>query len=411
MLESLQRWIEGDLSPAARVVTAAGPALLVLAYLAVGALVFSLRNSRRGPFRDEDVEGRGATPIIGMWWRRFFVWSMRPLISMLVRMRLPPNAITTLSLLLAVAAAVAVAAGRFALGGWLFLVSGLCDYLDGRLARAERVASPAGALLDSVLDRYVEAAVYVGLAWYYRQTWVLIAVLLALVGALLVPYVRARGEALGVRFDNVGLVQRPERVVIVGLSLALAPVVEVMVNPEEPHPIHRLAVVALVLLAAATQVSSLQRLLFARRQLAPGQPREPTRLLGRGGLFRNVLAAFVATGSDFAVVALLVSRGLLSPALATVIGCVVGGIVNFTMNRVWTFASQQATAPQAGRYLIVTTSSAALNGGLVAVLLLLDSVPYQLAWVLVRAAVFLTWNFPLHKNYVFLHGKSEPSGA
>ncbi|MCA9598805.1 MAG: GtrA family protein [Myxococcales bacterium] len=411
MLASLKHWIEGDLSPFGRVITAAGPALLVLGYLLVGALVFAVRNARRGPFRDADVEGRGATPIIGMWWRRFFVWSMRPVMALLVWMRLPPNAITTLSLLLSLAAAVAVAAGRFALGGWLFLGSGLCDYLDGRLARAERVASPAGALLDSVLDRYVEGVVYVGLAWYYRETWVLIAVLVALLGALLVPYVRARGEALGVRFDNVGVVQRTERVVIIGLSLALAPIVEVLVNPLEPHPIHRLTVVAVVLLAAATQVSAFQRLLFARRALEPDQQRPPTRVLGRGGLIRNVVAAFVATASDFAVVALLVSRGVASPAIATVLGCVVGGIVNFSMNRIWTFASNQPTGPQAGRYLVVTTSSAALNGGLVAVLLLLDSVPYQLAWLVVRGAVFLTWNFPLQKNYVFLRTTDEPSGA
>ena len=121
MLASLKHWIEGDLSPFGRVITAAGPALLVLGYLLVGALVFAVRNARRGPFRDADVEGRGATPIIGMWWRRFFVWSMRPVMALLVWMRLPPNAITTLSLLLSLAAAVAVIDGLAAEDGYLLV--------------------------------------------------------------------------------------------------------------------------------------------------------------------------------------------------------------------------------------------------------------------------------------------------
>lgn len=403
MIDSVFAWIRGDLSPTARVVTAAGPALLIVLLLLAGAGVFALRNARRGPFHDSDVEARGSTLLIGMWLRRYFAWLMQPLLALLIRMRLPPNAITTLSLLLATAAAVAVAAGRMALGGWLFVASSLCDFLDGRLARHAKTAGPDGAVLDSVLDRYVEGAIFIGLAWFYRDSWVLIAVLLALLGSLLVPYVRARGEALGVPFHNVGMVQRPERVVVLGLSLALSPVVEVLVNPADPRPVHRLAVIGIVLLAAATQISALQRLFHARRFLSPRRAR--SRALGRGGIVRNAIAGGVATGADFALVVAMVTFASVSPPLATLAGCVLGAVVNFSVNRVWAFGSTAPGAPQAGRYLVVTASSALLNGGLVAVFLLLPDLPYQLAWVLVRGAVFVTWNFPLHRDYVFLHAR------
>jgi phosphatidylglycerophosphate synthase len=407
VVSTLVDWASGRLSPEARVITAVAPAALVGAYVLGGMLVFAIRNAVRPPYHDHDVERRGATPFIGMWLRRYFSWAMAPLCSLLIRLQLPPNAVTTLSLLFATGSAISLAAGRMALGGWLFVAAGLCDFLDGRLARQRRTAGPSGAVFDSVLDRYVEAVTFMGLAWFYRDTWVLVAVLVAMVGSLLVPYVRARGEALGVRFDNVGLVQRPERVLILGLALALSPIVEVMVNPFEPKPIHRLAVVGIVLLAAATQISALQRLRHAYSELR-GAPVRATSLFGRGSMLRNAIAGAVATGSDFVVVASLVGFVFLPPAVATFLGCAVGGLVNFSMNRVWAFGSDSPKAAQAGRYLFVTTSSAILNSGLVAVMLLLPDMPYQLAWVLVRGAVFVTWNFPLHRDYVFLRSGSSP---
>jgi len=373
----------------------------------VAMVVFAVRNRTREAYRDAEMLRRGATPILGMWLRQYFAWLMRPLVGALVGLRLPPNAVTTLSLLLAVGAAVAAAAGRMALGGWLFVASGLCDFLDGKLAREAKTAGPSGALLDSVLDRYSEAALYIGLAWFYRDTWVLLVVLLAMVGALVVPYVRARAEALGVDFPNVGLVQRPERVAILGASLALSPIGEVIFDPFNPKPIHRLAVVAILLLAAATQLSALQRLRFAYRELTAGGRAARPHPLGRGSMFRNVVAGFVATVADFAVVAFLVEGKVLSPALATALGCGVGAVVNFSVNRVWAFGTDGPKLAQAGRYAFVSTSSAVLNSGLVAVMLLLPAVPYQLAWVLVRGAVYLTWNFPLQRDYVFAPPRAD----
>lgn len=400
MTNTLLEWASGHLSPEARILTAIAPVALVGGYVVVGMIVFAIRNAIRPPYHDADVERRGSTPLINMWLRRYFSWAMSPLCSLLVRLALPPNAVTTLSLLFATGSAVSLAAGRMALGGWLFVAAGLCDFLDGRLARHQQKAGPSGAVFDSVLDRYVESVIFMGLAWFYRDSWVLVAVMLALVGSLLVPYVRARGEALGVRFDNVGLVQRPERVMILGLALALSPIVEVVVNPADPRPIHRLAVFGILVLAAATQVSALQRLRHAYRELAK-QPAPAPAFFGRGSMLRNAIAGAVATGSDFVVVASLVGFVMLPPPVATFLGCVVGAFINFSMNRVWAFGSDSPKAAQAGRYLFVTATSAVLNSGLVGVLLLLPGMPYQLAWILVRVAVYVTWNYPLHRDYVF----------
>src|SRR5688572_14615531 len=127
MIETLFDWLRGDLSPAARVLTAAGPAVFIAAYFLLGLVAFAVRNRLRGPFQDADLASRGTTPILGMWLRLYFSWLMRPLMAAVVSIRIPPTAITTLSVLLGLGAGVAAAAGRMALSGWLFIGAGACD--------------------------------------------------------------------------------------------------------------------------------------------------------------------------------------------------------------------------------------------------------------------------------------------
>lgn len=395
---NLASWLEGDLSPTARIWSAAAPALALVVYVCGGMLVFAARNAMRGAFHDREMEKRGSTLLLGAWLRNYFAWLMSPIFRLVLKSRLPPNAITTLSLLLAGGAGVALAAGRFALGGWLFVAAAVCDFLDGRLARETGRASESGALLDSVLDRYSEAAVLLGLAAYYSNSWVLYPVLFALVGSLLVSYVKARGEAMGVAFPNIGLMQRPERIVLLGGTVALSPIIEAIVVPNDPAPVHRLAVVGVVVLAATTQITAVQRLFFGRQALSQTPPASGA--FARGSIFRNLTSSSVATVADFALVAGLVAGGLGAP-FATLLGCVLGGVIHFTLGRTWAFRGDLRTSEQAYRYLIVSGSSALLNSGLVAVLLLLPSMPYQIAWLLVRGAVFLTWNHPLSRDYVF----------
>ncbi|MCU0691281.1 MAG: CDP-alcohol phosphatidyltransferase family protein [Polyangiaceae bacterium] len=377
------------------------PAAVLTFLITVALISFAARNAIWGAYRDAELEARGATPLLGMWVRLFFSWFMRPVWRMLLVTRIPANAVTTLSVLLASAAGIATAAGNFALGGWIFLIAGVCDYLDGRLARKNGTASPRGAALDSVLDRYSDAAILMGLAWFFRQGWELIAVLVALVGSIMVPYVRARGEGLGASFRNVGLLQRPERVVLLGLSLAFSPVLEALLRDGSEPPAQRLAVAGLILVAVTTHFTALQRLFHVLGSLganAFGRITEPS----RGSLLRIVAAASIATASDFAMVALLVGAGWLSAPAATLLGCAMGALLNFSIHRLWLLQDGSGVAPIPGRFVFVAITSALLNSGAVAVLLMLpDLQDYRIGWWAARAGVFVLWNWPLSRTYVF----------
>lgn len=136
-----------------------------------------------------------------------------------------------------------------------------------------------------------------------------------------------------------------------------------------------------------------------RRALAPG--RRARKLVGRGSLFRNSVAGAVATVADFGMVSGLVKLGVVSVPVATFFGCVLGGAINFSINRFWAFESRRSYVGQIGRYIAVSTASALLNSAAVAGLLLVSSWPYQVTWALARGAVFIGFNYPLHRYYVF----------
>jgi phosphatidylglycerophosphate synthase/putative flippase GtrA len=396
----IAHWLAGRLSGSERVWTAIAPALFLIAYFLLAAAAYSIRRLVRGPFHDEEMDDRGQGGLTTAGLRHFFAWTMRPWWTLLARIRFPPNAITSVSFAFALGAGVGVAAGRFALGGWLFVFAGALDFLDGRVARSTGRTSPSGAALDSILDRYVESALIVGLAWYYRQSWVLVPCLLALTGSLLVPYVRARGESLGVRMADVGFMQRPERVLLLGIGTALSPIVEVVFAPFDPHPPHRLAIAALVVLAIASHATALQRLHGLVRKLGGGLPPNP------GSPLRSAVANTVATVVDFAVAASLVYLLEGHASLATALGCVVGAATSFLLSRVWAFASGGAWLRQVGRYVAVSAATAGLNAGGVALFAILG-VPFVVGWAIARLVIFATWSYPLQRDFVFATDESE----
>ena len=404
-MEGLIDWIKGDLTTSGRIWSSLFPAIVLASYFIVGLVVYSIQSAFRGQHRDKDMESRGSSVLVGIWIRLYFIWVTRPLWFILHRSKIPAASVTTLSLLMAIGAGVSIAAGRFALGGWLYLFSGMLDIFDGRLARAQGTSSSSGAALDSVLDRYSDGVVLIGFAWFYRNSWVLLAVLMALLGTMLVSYVRARGEGLGVDV-KVGVMQRAERILYLGAAAAFSPILEAILVPGDPHPIHRLAVVGIILLAVSTQLTALRRFMFLLNALG-NNPLEGLFHTGRGSLFRNQVAAFVATAADFLLVITLVTGTGVYPWFATMVGCALGAVVNFSVNRVWAFKNGDPLLPQASRYTFVSFTSALLNGGGVAVLLLLPALDYRIAWVLVRAVVALAWNYPLQRDYVFSKSNSS----
>jgi CDP-diacylglycerol--glycerol-3-phosphate 3-phosphatidyltransferase len=140
---------------------------------------------------------------------------LRPLVRLLAALGVSATAVTLAALPLSVGAGLAFAAGRFIVAGAFVALVGLCDTLDGELSRLTGRASPAGAFLDSTVDRVSEALTLIGLYWYYEPIghWYGLLAILALVFSLLVSYVRARAEGVGWEC-RVGLFERPVRVIL-----------------------------------------------------------------------------------------------------------------------------------------------------------------------------------------------------
>jgi|TARA_B100000959_G_scaffold284123_1_gene354877 CDP-diacylglycerol--glycerol-3-phosphate 3-phosphatidyltransferase len=150
-------------------------------------------------------------------------WFERPAVSLLIALKFTPDAATVVGLLIALVAAYFASEGEFLIGGILVLIGSVFDLLDGGIARATNSVSKRGALTDSVFDRLSEIALLVGLGMYFtsgvdaNQRGVLLAYV-AVGGSLMVSYVRARAEGLGVK-GTAGFLTRPERVVITVVCL------------------------------------------------------------------------------------------------------------------------------------------------------------------------------------------------
>jgi CDP-diacylglycerol--glycerol-3-phosphate 3-phosphatidyltransferase len=147
---------------------------------------------------------------------------LRPLVNALGRLGVHPNTITLLGMLLQAGVGVVFGLGHLTLGGWLLLIVGPVDALDGLLARVFGKQSRFGAFLDSTLDRLSDAAVILGLTVHYmlQMDYFKVALLLtSLVAAMMVSYVRARAEAQGFSC-KVGLLTRFERIVLIGVLSA-----------------------------------------------------------------------------------------------------------------------------------------------------------------------------------------------
>lgn len=155
---------------------------------------------------------------------------IQPLVNFFIRFRVNPNWFTTVGLLFNVAAAVSFGLGavygtRTELGyvGWgggFVLLGGICDLMDGKIARGTGLSTRFGALYDSVLDRYSEVVMFIGMGYYLIAQgyfYESIFCFIALGGSTMVSYIRARSEGLHMEC-KVGLMQRAERIVWLGVG-------------------------------------------------------------------------------------------------------------------------------------------------------------------------------------------------
>ncbi len=182
-----------------------------------------------------------------------------PLARRLAGWGVTANSLTIAGVVLNCAVAAVIAVGGFPLAGLLLLLANSLDMLDGAVARASGGANPFGAFLDSTLDRYAEAVVFVGLVtWFASQNNLRGEVLtvVALVGSLMVSYTRARAEGLGLH-GEIGLLARPGRLLVLAAGLVLVAVPPLAWSLE--------AVVAF--LALTTNLTAAQRGWYVWRQL------------------------------------------------------------------------------------------------------------------------------------------------
>lgn len=179
----------------------------------------------------------------------------------LERTSITPDALTISGVGLCIAGAVAVyfeyrSEWLFIVGGALFVIGSILDILDGALARRSGKGTPFGAFLDSTVDRVGEGFMLAAIGLVLMRDgseWGVALTFAAIGGSFLVSYTRARAEALGLKGD-VGFGSRTERVVVISVGLAFAPLGSL------PY------VVAVV--AGTAWLTVLQRILFVRKQLA-----------------------------------------------------------------------------------------------------------------------------------------------
>lgn len=153
----------------------------------------------------------------------WFVNLIEPPINLLVRNNINPNVFTVLGFLITCVGAYYYTIHSLVLAGVLILLGGICDIIDGKVARKSGRVTKFGALFDSTLDRYSELVMLFGVGSHFARgddtlsTVTTIVTFLALGGSMMVSYVRARAEGLGFEC-KVGIMQRPERIVYIGFA-------------------------------------------------------------------------------------------------------------------------------------------------------------------------------------------------
>jgi len=249
-------------------VSAARVVLLAAVGLALATMpIYALRGG--GP--DADARGKGATFFLGAgdFLLHWFMWLISPLEHLAVRLRLRPDFFNFAGLALGALSGALIALGQLELGGVAILLGGVCDILDGRLARRLKVDSPYGKFIDSTLDRFVEVFALLGFVFALRgfPAGPLLASA-ALSGSLLVSYTRARGEVVGV-LCREGLMQRGERIVL----LCIACFIDRPLSARLGQPAGFVSLWVLGLIAAASLATAAYRTAWIARRLRAGQKR------------------------------------------------------------------------------------------------------------------------------------------
>ncbi len=233
--------------------------LLLLATLAYFTLTYAERKTEKA-----EVASKGHTRLLSGFLKEFWYWFISPAEKLCLRLKITPNALTLMGFVLAAFSGYFFHLGMIGLGGWFMIFGATFDMFDGRIARLTGKETPSGAFFDSVMDRFSEGVVFLGLASYYRESWVLFAIILGLIGSMMVSYTRARGEGIGVNC-SIGIMQRPERIVYLGVGSIFSPILAYFISFFYPLPLDFMTVGALCLIAVLTEYSAITRIRYIIR--------------------------------------------------------------------------------------------------------------------------------------------------
>jgi CDP-diacylglycerol--glycerol-3-phosphate 3-phosphatidyltransferase len=196
----------------------------------------------------------------------WFTHLTNPVANVLISLGVTANTVTILGFVINVVAGILFAYERLILAGILIVVGGSFDMIDGAVARMRKVSDSSGALLDSVIDRYSEAAVFMGIAAYFYKSsglygvWGILLTFATMIGSFLVSYTRARSEGLAVEC-KVGLMQRTERLVLLAISVIANGILKNLVAN------NLILIIVLAILTIFTHITAVHRLIYSFRRL------------------------------------------------------------------------------------------------------------------------------------------------
>jgi CDP-diacylglycerol--glycerol-3-phosphate 3-phosphatidyltransferase len=200
------------------------------------------------------------------WWVYRVI---KPVEDYCILMEVSPNLLTVVGFILNIVAGYLFSIGYFLAAGIVILTAGNFDFLDGRVARGTGKTTITGAYFDSVLDRYADAALYSGLILFYRNSWIMSVCLAALIGSIMVSYTKSRAETLKIDC-KVGLMQRPERIVYLGVGSVFSSLITISLMPfaTDPHHVPQYILIAvLIILSVLTNYTALYRIRHVVQQI------------------------------------------------------------------------------------------------------------------------------------------------
>lgn len=300
-----------------------GPIVVINVVLLISYLGYQLWGRKRLAREYKGAKNVGSK-MLSSSTREWWFWTTEPIVRFFVRLRMGPNTITVMGFLITCSAAYFFARGWFGYAGWVMIFGATFDMFDGRVARLTGKESRSGGFFDAVMDRFSEGATLLGLAYYFRDSFMLPVVIAALVGSMLVSYTRAMGMGVGVDC-KVGMMQRPERIVYLGVAAAMDPLAGVALSRWWANPAPVLVIAAVSFIALMTLITAVHRMIYIMNALDTEDRREKetipqliTKLStheGREKVWEKARYGYDRNKGTFSNVVLFVASGISSRAM------------------------------------------------------------------------------------------------